>query len=283
MKKVFFVFMLLPFLAQAQIDTGVHFEHGLSWAAIQAKAKADNKYIFMDCFTTWCGPCRYMSTTIFPQAEAGTYMNDKFISVKVQLDTTASDADNIKAWYADGHDIAVKYGVHAYPTYLIFAPDGHIVHRLVGSRLDAKSFIADVSTSFDSTQQYYTLLDQYQQGRRDTAFVHKVAMACFHAYDLKGGRPVAEDWLATQSDLFSTDALYLQESFTTKSTDKYFSTFTDHPAEVDKVLGPGFAEMKVRNVYMNEFPPGSPAITDPRIGPLSTGRSPRNYPPKPMS
>jgi thiol-disulfide isomerase/thioredoxin len=113
MKKVFVLFMLLPFLAQAQTDTGVHFEHNLSWTAIQAKAKAENKYIFIDCFTTWCGPCKYMSTTIFPQKESGDYMNDKFISVKVQLDTTAGDADNIKAWYSDGHDIAVKYGVRA--------------------------------------------------------------------------------------------------------------------------------------------------------------------------
>ena len=62
----------------------------------------------MDCFTTWCGPCRFMSATIFPQEETGNYFKDKFISVKVQLDTTAKDADNIKAWYADGHDIAVK-------------------------------------------------------------------------------------------------------------------------------------------------------------------------------
>ncbi|HLX67438.1 MAG TPA: DUF255 domain-containing protein, partial [Puia sp.] len=274
MKKALFLLLLMvPFLTQAQDQPqgatqpqdakGIHFEHDLSWSAIQAKAKAENKYIFMDCFTTWCGPCRYMSTAIFPQEETGNYFNDKFISVKVQLDTTAGDADNIKAWYADGHGIAGKYGVRAYPTYLIFAPDGHVIHRMVGSRLDAKSFIADVSGSFDSTKQYYTLLDQYNRGRRDTAFLHKMAMACFHAYDLKGGAPVAQDWLATQSDLFSQDAIYLQESFTRKSTDKYFSTFTDHPEEVDKVLGPGFAAMKVRNIFLTEVPVRKPGDNRP--------------------
>jgi thioredoxin-related protein len=252
MKKAFFLSMLLPILAQAQTDTGVQFEHNLRWAAIQAKAKAENKYIFMDCFTTWCGPCRYMSTTIFPQKETGDYMNDKFISVKVQLDTTAGDADNIKAWYADGHDIAVNYGVRAYPTYLIFAPDGHVTHRIVGSRLDAKSFIADLSGTFDSTRQYYTLLDRYKDGRRDTAFLHKVAMSCLNAYDLANGEKIALDWLATQSDLLSRDALYLEDVYTKKSTDKYFSTFTDHVTEVDKALGPGFAEAKVRNVFLVE-------------------------------
>ncbi len=255
--------MVVPFGLHAQVDTGVHFEHGISWAAVKAKARAENKYIFMDCFTTWCGPCRYMSTTIFPQKESGDYMNDKFVSVAVQLDTTAKDADDVKAWYADGHDIAANYGVRAYPTYLIFAPDGHVVHRMVGSRLDAKSFVADVSGSFDSTRQYYTLLDQYNRGHRDTAFLHKVAIACLNAYDLTNGGPVAKDWLATQTDLFSRDALYLQDVFTRTSSDPYFSTFTDHAAEVDKALGPNVAEAKVRSIFMSEVPIRKPGDNRP--------------------
>jgi thiol-disulfide isomerase/thioredoxin len=256
MKRVFFFFLLIPFLLQAQEDKGVNFARGLSWPAIQAKARAENKYIFMDCFTTWCGPCKYMSTTIFPQEEAGKYMNDKFVSVAVQLDTTAKDDPEVKAWYADGHAIAVKYGVRAYPTYLVFAPNGQIVHRMVGSRLTAKDFIAGVDESFDSTKQYYTLLDQYRNGRRDTAFLHQLAMACFNAYDLVNGNGVAIDWLATQSDLFTRDALYLQDACTRKSTDKYFSTFTDHAAEVNRVLGPGFADAKIRNIFLVEATAG---------------------------
>jgi len=132
MKKLLLLLPLLPFLACAQ---GVHFEDSLSWTAIRAKAKAENKYIFMDCYTTWCGPCRYMATQVFPQKESGDYFNDKFISVSVQLDTTKADNDIVRAWYADGHDIATKYGVRAYPTYLIFAPDGSPLHRMVGAQI----------------------------------------------------------------------------------------------------------------------------------------------------
>ena len=258
MKKAFFLFLLAPFFIHAQDQTspkddkGVHFEHNLSWSAIQAKAKAENKYIFMDCFTTWCGPCRFMSTTIFPQQESGAYVNDKFISVAVQLDTTAKDADDIKVWYKDGHDIAEKYGVRAYPTYLIFTPNGQVIHRMVGSRLDPKTFIADLANSFDSTQQYYTLLGQYQKGRRDTAFLHKVAMSCLNAYDRSNGKQVTDDYLATQSNLFNQDDLYLIDLYTNKSTDKYFPLFIDHAAEIDKILGEKAAESKVRNVFIAE-------------------------------
>src|SRR6185312_5107312 len=191
-------------------------------------------------------------TTIFPQDETGAYMNDKFISVAVQLDTTAKDAADTRAWYADGHELAARYHIRAYPTYMIFAPDGHAVHRLVGSRLTANDFINDLSSSFDSTKQYYTLLDEYDHGRRDTAFLHAVAMACVNAYDLTAGKKIARDWLATQQGQFSRDAVGLEIAYTSKSTDEYFPVFTKHAAEVDRTMGPGTAERLVRNVLMSE-------------------------------
>lgn len=252
MRRLVVLFCCLPFLLQAQEDKGVHFERSLSWTAIRAKAKAENKYIFMDCYTTWCGPCKYMSTTIFPQEEAGAYMNDKFISVGVQMDTTAKDADNVKAWYADSHDIAVKYGVRAYPTYLIFSPDGQPVHRMVGSRLNARQFITDIADAFDSTRQYYTLLGQFENGRRDSAFLHHMALSCEDVYDLLDLKVVGAAWLATQTDLYNKDALAVVDALTRKSTDTWFTLYTDHAAEVDKVLGDGKAEGKVRTILLGE-------------------------------
>ena len=122
MKKILILIMALPFYVMAQ--QGMKFEHGISWANIQAKAKAENKYIFMDAFTTWCGPCKHMAANIFPMATVGDFFNDKFINVKVQLDTTKNDNDEVKSWYAAGHDIMTKYKVQAFPTYLFFSPEG---------------------------------------------------------------------------------------------------------------------------------------------------------------
>ena len=74
-------FLLLPLLTIAQ-DKGVQFDHESSWTAIQARAKAEHKYIFMDCFTTWCGPCRFMSTTIFPQDSFSKNEKNKNLYIK---------------------------------------------------------------------------------------------------------------------------------------------------------------------------------------------------------
>lgn len=250
----------LPFLINAQSapstpaqtpDSGIHFQHDLSWSAIQAKAKTENKYIFIDCFTTWCGPCRYMSTTIFPLKETGDYFNDKFISIKIQLDTTAKDAANIKAWYKDAHDIAEKYNVRAYPTYLIFAPDGHIVHRLVGSS-DAKRFIAGVAKSFDTTKQYYTLLTKYQKGERDSAFLRTAAQGCMDAYDLEHAPAIVNDYLATQTNLYTKQNIEFILESTSKSSDKYFAFIADHITEVDNAWGQPIAKEYLRDIYLRE-------------------------------
>jgi thiol-disulfide isomerase/thioredoxin len=255
--------VLLPFAALAQEaatpappadpSKGMHFEHDLGWTAILAKAKAENKYIFMDCFTTWCGPCRYMSTTVFPQEEAGNYMNDKFINVKVQLDTTAGDNDHVKGWYADAHAIMTDYGIRAFPTYLVFAPDGKAVDRFVGSSPDAQTFIFAVKQSFDTTNQYYSQLTQYRQGRRDSAFLHKLTRRAIDVYDQSNGPVIANAWFATQPSLYTPECLKMMGELTRSTTDPGFDVFLHHAAEADKVLGDGRAERLVNDVLIREY------------------------------
>ncbi|HET9053144.1 MAG TPA: thioredoxin family protein, partial [Cyclobacteriaceae bacterium] len=78
MKKILFTLVVLFMAAAgfAQTETasavGIHFETG-TWAEILAKAKQQNKYVFLDAYTTWCGPCKWMDKNVFPTAEAGAY------------------------------------------------------------------------------------------------------------------------------------------------------------------------------------------------------------------
>jgi thiol-disulfide isomerase/thioredoxin len=214
----------------------MHFEHDLSWSDILAKAKAGNKYIFVDCFTTWCGPCKFMSANVFPREEAGTYFNDKFINVKVQLDTTAKDDAHVKAWYADAHALMTDYHIRAFPTYLIFTPDGKAVDRLVGSRGDALGFIADVKVCFDTSKQYYTQLAEFKQGRRDSAFLHHLAVQASDLYILSDAGPIANAWFATQPTLYTPACLKLMGDMTTSTADAGFDIFLHHADEADVVL-----------------------------------------------
>ncbi|MBO9730209.1 MAG: DUF255 domain-containing protein [Chitinophaga sp.] len=250
MKKLFLLSFLLPFMAVAQ-DQGIHFEHGTSWADVQAKAKAENKYIFMDCFTTWCGPCKYMSANIFPQEKVGSFMNDKFISVKVQMDQTAKDNEDVKNWYASAKAIEKDYSIRAYPTFLVFAPDGHIVDRQVGGA-DADGFIQRCAASLQPATQYYTQLDKFKKGQKDTAFLRQLALLALDKYDQGNASDIAKLYLSQQKNLYTPGNLDFIEKFTSSSKDVGFDMFLHHADKVNKVIGAGKAENKVMEIVAKE-------------------------------
>ena len=174
--------MMIPLAAAAQ-SNGIHFEHGLSWDEAVAKAKSEHKYIFMDCFTTWCGPCKYMSQVIFTKDSVGEFFNSRFVSVKAQLDTTAGDNEEVKSWYTTSHNIAVTYKVNVYPTFLFFDENGNPVHRMAGGG-EAEEFIERSSKALDTSYQYYTLLHLYESGNRDTGVLHRLIISAKYAYQM---------------------------------------------------------------------------------------------------
>ena len=83
MKKVFLLFavivMVLPLAAQ------IHFREGSFAQALEA-TKTENKLVFMDCYTSWCGPCKRMASQVFVQEQVGEYFNPRFVCVKIDME-----------------------------------------------------------------------------------------------------------------------------------------------------------------------------------------------------
>lgn len=252
-QMISFLLLLLPLAGAATDDKGMHFEHALTWKQILAKAKAENKYIFVDCFTTWCGPCKHMSNTIFPAAEAGTFMNDRFINVKLQIDQTPADGAEVKRWYADAETLARTWHINAFPTFLYFAPDGNIVHRATGAYSTVPQFITAVREALDSNTQFYTLLQKVQRsGGRDTATVRKLSELAYDSYD----RPLADSlsslYISQQDNLFTRDKMEYVFRMTNSRQAPQFSLFLSRKAAVDSLLGKGKAMQKIIAVAMDE-------------------------------
>lgn len=98
---------------------GIKFFKG-TWAQALAKAKAEKKLIFMDAYTSWCGPCKMMQVRTFPNKEVGDYFNKKFVSVKIDMEE------------GEGPSLAETYGVNAYPTLFFLDASGKVVKREMG-------------------------------------------------------------------------------------------------------------------------------------------------------
>ena len=117
----------------ANAGKGITFATG-TVADILAKAKAEGKMVFLDCYTTWCGPCRVMSNTIFTKNEVGEYFNKHFVSYKLDMER------------GEGPALGKKYGVKAFPTMIFMDAEGNVRHTIVGSK-SANELIEEAKTA----------------------------------------------------------------------------------------------------------------------------------------
>ena len=125
---LFLVMLVAVSGLRAQAPTAIDFFHG-TFAEAQAKAKRENKLIFMDAYTSWCGPCRFMSSNVFTDPSVGEYYNAHFVNVKVDMEK------------GEGVDLSRRYNVMAYPTLLFIDGNGDVKSRAVGGK-PASEFIA---------------------------------------------------------------------------------------------------------------------------------------------
>lgn len=235
MKKLILMLFLIPTLLFAQ-NKGVKFEHGLNWTQIQEKAAKENKFIFVDCFTTWCGPCKYMSNTIFPQAKVGDFFNAKFINAKIQMDKTDKDNEEVKSWYQEADRFAKDYNVRAYPTFLIFDTKGNLVHRIVGGG-EADDFIAKARKAFDPNTQYETLLAKFNADPNNLSIAKSMAQAAKDAYDQET-QAKAEGIVLTSlptDQIFTKEYIELLLSAANVVDSKAFNLIKDNQAKFDAV------------------------------------------------
>ena len=81
MKKFLLLLYLIPITSFAQV--GIQFQ-SLSWDEALAASKKSNKLIFIDAYTTWCGPCKALEKYTFTDASVGALFNASFITNKLR-------------------------------------------------------------------------------------------------------------------------------------------------------------------------------------------------------
>src|SRR2546423_12341341 len=244
MKKLFGLILFVPVVLNAQTSTrmeGIRFERDLGWEQILAKAKEENKYIFVDCYASWCLPCKKMDKEIYSDHLVGNYLNDNFISLKLQMDTSANDDENVKAGYADSHRIMQEYRITAFPSYLFFSPGGKIVHRDLGYK-KTDDFIDLAKKATDPTKQYYTLLEKYQQGKKDYSILPYLATTARSLNEKKLANGIAQEYInnylltLSEKEIFTKKNIQFIVSFIQTAEDKSFHLFYPDGQKVDSVM-----------------------------------------------
>ncbi len=156
-KKVFQGLTLGLLLAGSTMNAQITFEHG-TWDEVKAKAEKENKPIFVDAYTTWCGPCKWMAKNVFSQEAVGTYMDQNFIAYKMDMEK------------GEGPAFAKANNVAAYPTLLYFDAKGEMIHKGIGAR-DADGLMELCNSALDPDKQLASFVKKYEEGARDKDFL----------------------------------------------------------------------------------------------------------------
>lgn len=194
-------------------ERGVKFEQNLDWQQVLTKAKAENKYIFLDCFATWCGPCKAMDKEVYTNDKVAQVINDQFISVKVQMDKTPYDDAFIKKWHYNAFAIQSHYNVTAFPTFLFFSPSGIPLHKGVGFK-NPEQFITLLQETFNPNKQYYNVLSNFEPGKMDTAEMKGLARSFINSDKGLAGK-IAADYLTriNSNELIQPENLQFMTDF----------------------------------------------------------------------
>lgn len=246
------LFSQLP--GKAQNSQGIRFVENdfNTLEEVKLAAKENNKYIFIDAYTTWCAPCKYMSQNIFPQKEVGDFFNEHFISIALQIDTTKKDNELVKRWYKDAQWISHHYEIQSYPTYLFIDDQGTLIHKIAGASNNKEEFLTKVRQALDPAMQYSKLVEDFKNGRSDSTFLLQLIHAAKNAGNDSLLHIAINSYLNTQNNLLTKQNILLIIDGTVNSKDKGFDILLKHPKAVDDVVGEGMSALLLGEIAFEE-------------------------------
>ncbi len=221
MKQLLFLLTLTALVSRSSAQ-GIDFFHGPMAEALQ-KAQKEDKIIFIDCFTEWCGPCKRMAATTFKDEKIGDFFNGAFVNMKIDMEK------------GEGPDLAIKYNVTAYPTYLFVNQKGEVVHQSLGA-MQADAFLEVAKTAMGKMDNSKEFEKAYSEGKRDPDLILKYVRALNRA-----GKPslkIVNDYLAKQPDLTQPDNLRIIFEGTTQADSKVFDLLVKNRDKVAALYMP---------------------------------------------
>ena len=219
---------------------GVDFRD-LTFQQALEQARKENKLVFMDCYTSWCGPCKSMLNNVFTLPEAGEFMNAAFVCVKFDMEK------------GEGIELRKQFQVRAYPTFFMIRPDGTVQHRLVGGS-PWERFRERLARGLNEKTSYYYLDECYRKGKLSPKQYSQYVQALKDAGDGKRVEGVCLEIFGKLSDKAKCREenwfLFEQDM---KPADIRFEYLIDHKDDFDRNVGREVVDGKINSVYSEEL------------------------------
>lgn len=206
----------------------IHFTKG-SWDELKNRAEQEGKGIFVDIYTTWCGPCRKMAATVFTDARAGECINPRYIAVQLDAEKESD------------HGFFREYTPTAYPTFYWLDSKGRLLDTKTGY-MPAEAFIAATHEAGQSTMaaEWAACRKEWDEGNRRPEFVQKYLFGVLPKVGPAQIRPLLNEYLSglTEEQKAEAGTGRMVLHFTrTIEDDEVFRTLVRHNDDYQRSLG----------------------------------------------
>lgn len=222
MKKIIsglFIFINIFILAQDEIKF-----LEIPFKDLIAKAKKENKLVFIDAYASWCGPCKMMERNIFTKKSVGDFYNKNFVNARIDMEK------------GEGREIAARFGVRSYPTYLFLNGDGELVSQNYGY-MEESLFLAMGQDINAPNNKKGSFKERFANGEKDKDFLINI-MKLNSSSDYEFAKKASERYFENKNkdEEFTKDDVGLLLYFLKSSEDTNYKTFVDKKTEIIKYL-----------------------------------------------
>ena len=231
--SLFFCALNLVVLAQTEFKN-------LNYNDALAMAKAEDKMVFIDFYTDWCGPCKRMAKEVFPRKEIGDYLNSRYVCIQLNAEK-------------DGKNLAKTLHVDAYPTFIVLDTTGHPLFRIVGG-MDETRFINRMEENINPEFSPARVAERYAAGERTPKVIEFYVSSLMRNCKYAEGIDVVEDSFNSLSNeqRMREDNLFLYLRYTVDWNNDRAQFFIDHHDDFD-----GATKEKINKhfifLYQNEI------------------------------
>ncbi len=228
----------LPSYGQTEDYAGIEFEDA-SFKATLKESEKDSKLVFIDAFTSWCGPCKKLKRDVFPDSSVGNFFNEHFLNMEINMEK------------GEGIELAKKYNVKAYPTLLFVNKHGTLVHRATGYHT-VEELLDLGRAAIDPNRQLITLENRFLAGEKNSDFLFQYAQVRFDLADDSYDK-VAEAYLETQPNWGEEKNVRFIFKFLNKLDTKAADYVLKNKKRFDDKFGVEAVEQKIQDLVFKKI------------------------------
>lgn len=248
MKPVLIASLLVASLFSFGQNRQIEFTHDMEEAKILAKKH--NKLIFVDAYTSWCGPCKWMAKNKFTNDTIADFYNTNFIAVKLDMEKGV------------GVDFAKTYAVKVYPTLLFINAEGKLLHKSVGAMGKTASYIDLGLTALNPITRMEAMQKAWNNGERSHEFT--VSYLAFLSDNYMQVEPVLTAYYNELSDqeMESDNTWKVISTYDNTTNSKGINHLMSNKEafaqrhgqdKVDEILYSNYKSYLMKKVYAKEF------------------------------